>query len=87
MAYATIQSAHFSLLVLFTWFILNPLLMLFTRCTLQKVLSKLMGLLGRHRKVIIANINDLSRQLAENTEDDQQLGMKFPRELEPLLAL
>ena len=77
MAYATKQSAHFSRLVLFTWFILNPFLILFTRWALQEILLKLMDLLGSHRKVIIAGITDLSRQLAENIEGDQRLGMKL----------
>lgn len=76
-AYATKQSAHFSRLVLFTWFILNPFLILFTRWTLQEMLLKLMDLLGSHRKVIIAGITEVSRQLAENIENDQRLGMKL----------
>lgn len=76
-AYATKQSAHFSRLALFTWFILNPFLILFTRWALQEVMLKIMDILGSHRRVVIAGITDLSRQLAENIESDQRLGMKL----------
>lgn len=76
-AYATKQSAHFSRLALFTWFILNPFLILFVRWGLQEVMLKLMDLLGSHRRVIIAGITDLSRQLAENIATDERLGMKL----------
>jgi len=77
LAYATKQSSHFSRLALFTWFILNPFLILFTRWALQEIMLKIMDILGSHRQVIIAGITDLSRQLAESIATDDRLGMKL----------
>ncbi|MEE8576112.1 MAG: sugar transferase, partial [candidate division Zixibacteria bacterium] len=73
--YATKQSAVFSRLTLFTWFLINPFAILFAQWALQEILARVMDLTQSQRKVIIAGITPVSKQLAESIVTDKRLGM------------
>ena len=75
--YATKSSAHYSRLILFTWFLLTPFVILFGKWFIQEVTVKLMTFAGNSRRVVIAGITPVSKQLAENIDGDKRLGMNF----------
>jgi putative colanic acid biosynthesis UDP-glucose lipid carrier transferase len=73
--YATKMSATYSRLVLFSWFLLTPIAILIAQWALQEILAHLLEGSSVRRKVIIAGINPISKQLATNITTDQRLGM------------
>ncbi len=75
--YATKSSAEYSRLILFAWFLLNPFAILFGKWIMQELIVKLMTVAGNTRRVIIAGITPVSKQLAENIDGDKRLGMTF----------
>lgn len=75
--YATKSSSEFSRLILFTWFLLTPFVILFGKWLIQEMTVKLMTFAGNTRRVVIAGITPVSKQLAENIENDKRLGMTF----------
>jgi putative colanic acid biosynthesis UDP-glucose lipid carrier transferase len=75
--YATKSSADYSRLILFGWFLLNPFAILFGKWIIQEITVKLMTFAGNRRRVVIAGITPVSKQLAENIESDNRLGMTF----------
>ncbi|HEX5787269.1 MAG TPA: undecaprenyl-phosphate glucose phosphotransferase, partial [Woeseiaceae bacterium] len=75
--YASKISAFYSRLVLFTWFLLNPFIIVFGKWVLQELIVKLMTFAGNTRRVVIAGVTPVSKQLAENIDNDKRLGMRF----------
>ncbi len=75
--YATKSSAEYSRIILFSWFLLNPFAILFGQWFIQEVTVKMMTFAGNTRRVVIAGITPVSKQLAENIEGDKRLGMTF----------
>lgn len=75
--YATKTSAVYSRLTLFTWFLLNPVAIVFLQWALQELLVHVMNLTNSRKKVVIGGINDVSLQLAKNIKGDDQLGLQL----------
>jgi len=77
LGYATKQSAEYSRLVLFTWMLATPFLIFLARWGLQGVTLRLMRVFDQHRRVVIAGVSPLSRQLANSIKTDEHLGIKL----------
>lgn len=75
--YATKTSAIFSRLVLFAWFVTTPVVILLSQWSLQELLLKAIDLSDCRRRVVIAGVNDVSKQLAANIHADSQLGLEL----------
>ena len=75
--YATKQSAYYSRLTLFTWFIVNPFMILLAQWVLQEIMVRVLDITHRRRKVVIAGVTGVSNKLAESIATDKYLGMKF----------
>jgi putative colanic acid biosysnthesis UDP-glucose lipid carrier transferase len=73
--YATKTSAIYSRLMLFSWFLLTPIAILIAQWALQEILAHLVDGNSVRRKVLIAGVNPISKQLATNIATDQRLGM------------
>lgn len=75
--FVTKTTAVYSRLTLASWFVLNPVAILFTQWATQELLVKLMRASRNRRRIVIAGVNQVSRQLAKNIANDQQLGLKL----------
>lgn len=75
--FVTKTSAVYSRLMLASWFIFNPVAILLVQWAMQALLVKLIDVNNHHRRVVIAGVNQASRQLATNISNDAQLGLKL----------
>lgn len=74
-AYVTKTSASFSRVVLLAWFALTPLVIFLGRVVLAKILSRLLVSMSSKRHVVIAGVNEIAIELAENLRETPEFGM------------
>ena len=75
--YATKQSASYSRLALFTWFLLNPFAILFAQWMMQEILVRALDYAQGKRNVLIAGVTPVSLRLADSIVQDKSLGMNL----------
>ncbi len=76
LGYATKTSANYSRLVLFTWFLLTPLLLIATHAVMLQIQSWLFTRGWKVRHVAIAGARELGKQMAHSLLNSKNTGMK-----------
>jgi putative colanic acid biosysnthesis UDP-glucose lipid carrier transferase len=74
--YATKVSAVYSRRALFLWFVATPPLLMATPVLLRKLMRSITVESEHMRKVVIAGVNDVSRELASTVEERPELGLE-----------
>ena len=77
LGYATKSSAVYSRKALFTWALLAPTLLIFTRITMTKLIFRITMSASNARSVVIAGADQLAASLAQKIMSHRQFGMSL----------
>jgi putative colanic acid biosynthesis UDP-glucose lipid carrier transferase len=76
LGYAAKASAYFSRRALFVWFLMAPVLLLWTHTAIRYLARRIMAMPEMARSVVFAGVNEGSIRLARALRDHPELGMR-----------